>query len=232
MGQKANPKSLRIQLTKDWDSRWIAKNNLAYTLLCDEIIRNTIKEKLGNTGIDRVVIERGNQETKIIIHTSRPGVIIGRSGKGISDLKTLIEKNILSSTAFRLVNSRLDIKAVNEIKKNLALKIKINIAEIREPEASARINAADIAMQLEKRMPYRKIIKRLMGKMANSRKIKGIKICVSGRLGGVDIARTEKFSQGSIPLSSLKAQVDYAYVPALTTHGVIGVKVWIYQNNK
>lgn len=232
MGQKANPKSLRLTISKDWDSRWISKNLFAYILLADDIIRTAIAEKLHNSGINRVVIERGAQETVINIHTSRPGVVIGRSGKGIVDLKNYIEKQILKSTNFNLINSRLDIQAVNDIKKKIVTNIKINITELRDAETYAMINAQDIAAQLEKRMHYRKVIKRLMGKLEHNRKVKGIKICVSGRLGGVDIARTEKFSHGSIPLSSLKSAVDYAYVPAKTSNGVIGVKVWIYQDKE
>ncbi len=232
MGQKANPKSLRLTISKDWDSRWISKNLFAYILLADDIIRKAIATKLPNSGINRVIIERGAQETIINIHTSRPGVVIGRSGKGIVDLKKYIEKQIISSTNFNLINSRVDIKAINEIKKQIITNIKINITEIRDAETYAMINAQDIAAQLEKRMPYRKVIKRLLSKVEHNKKIKGIKICVAGRLGGVDIARTEKFSQGSIPLSSLKSNVDYAYVPAKTTQGVIGVKVWIYQDKQ
>lgn len=231
MGQKANPKSLRLIINKDWDSQWIAKNLFAYMLLSDCIIRRAIAEKLINAGINRVVIERGAQEIKIIIHSSRPGVIIGRSGKGINDLKKYIENSINSSTDFKLINSQIDEKVLADIKKKISSNIKINITEIREPETYAAINASDIAIQLEKRMPYRKVIKRTLSKITNNRKVKGVKVCVSGRLGGVDIARTEKLSVGSIPLASFKLDVDYAYTPAKTANGIIGVKVWIYKKS-
>ena len=228
MGQKVNPKSFRLLITKDWDSRWITKNLFPYMLLADKIIRETIYKKFNNVGINRVVIERGTQELKVTIHTSRPGTIIGHSGKGILDLKKEIENNIQTSTDFRLIQPGLDIKKVNDIKKKLISNLKINISEIRDHDSHAQLIAQDIAAQLIKRMPYRKVIKRTISKITGNRRIKGIKISVSGRLGGVDIARTEKFSSGSIPLSSMKSNVDYAYVPALTTHGVVGVKVWLH----
>lgn len=230
MGQKANPKSIRLVLNKDWESRWINKNIFAYAILADKIIRDTIYKILGKSGIDRIVIERGAQENKITIHSSKPGTIIGRSGKGIMNIKKNIENNIRKSTDFNLINSKVNIKTINEIKDKLLKNIKINISEIRNYESSAQIIAAEIAVQLEKRIAYRKAVKRTISKVMGNRNILGIKINVAGRLGGVDIARSEKFSEGSIPLSTFKKEIDYAYVPALTTHGVIGVKVWIYKN--
>lgn len=231
MGQKANPKSIRLVLNKDWDSRWINKNIFAYIILADKIIRDTIYNKLGKTGINKIVIERGAQEIKITIFSSRPGSIIGRSGKGIMDLKKEIERNIEKSTNFNLINSKLDIKNINEIKKKLYTNIKINISEIRNHEMYAQIVAAEIAIQLEKRVMYRKAVKRSMSKVMANKNVLGIKVKVSGRLGGVEIARSEKFLEGSIPLSTFKKDIDYSYVPAMTNSGVVGIKVWIYKNN-
>lgn len=228
MGQKVNPKSFRLIIDKDWNSRWITKSLYAHTILADEIIRNAINEKLGRVGIDKIVIERNAQETKVIIHSSRPGVIIGRSGRGIQDLKKHIEKRFSQSTNFNLINSQVPAQEISEIKKKLSSNIKLNIAEIRIQEKSASLIAQDIANQLEKRMPYRKVIKRTMSKIQGNRSILGVKIKVAGRLGGVDIARSEKFTYGSIPLATLKANINYACVPAKTTHGVIGIKVWIH----
>jgi small subunit ribosomal protein S3 len=228
MGQKVNPKSQRLILNKDWDSRWISQKLFAYTILADNIIRSAVMEKISNAGIARIVIERGNQENKIIIHTSRPGVVIGRSGRGITDLKKYIEKKLDQSTDFKLINSQLSQKDLMQIKKKLSHNLKLSISEIREHQMHAQLVAQDIANQLEKRMPYRKVIKKTISKIESNRKINGIKISVSGRLNGAEIARTEKFTSGSIPLATFKSNVDYAYVPSKTTHGVIGVKVWIY----
>lgn len=227
MGQKVNPKSLRLLLTKDWDSRWISKNNIAYMLAADHIIRNSVLEKIGKNGIARVVIERNSQEVKIIIFTSRPGIIIGRSGKGILELKQYIEKKFENYDNLKLINSRISESKIKDIKKKLISNLKIVIEEIKDPQSSAQLMGLEIAAQLEKRIPYRKAVKKIITKISGSRNIKGVKINVAGRLGGVDIARSERFAYGSIPLSTIKANVDYAYVPALTTHGIIGVKVWI-----
>lgn len=229
MGQKVNPKSLRLLLTKDWDSRWISKNNIAYTLAADHIIRNSVIEKIGKNGIARVVIERNSQEMKIIIFTSRPGIIIGRSGKGILELKQYIEKKFEKYDNFKLINSKVSESKIKDIKKKLINNLKIVIEEIKDPQSSAKLMGLEIGAQLEKRIPYRKAVKKIITKLSSSRNIKGVKINVAGRLGGVDIARSERFTYGSIPLSTIKANVDYAYIPALTTHGIIGVKVWIYK---
>lgn len=228
MGQKVNPKSYRITLNKDWDSRWITKVLYPYMLAADDIIRNTAYKMLGaKASVDKIIVERGQQENKIEILTSRPGIVIGRSGKGIQDLKKAIEHNILTSTVFRLINSNKPEKEIQDIKKKLASNIKITISEIREPELRSNLIAQDIANQLERRMPYRKVIKKTISKVMANRKVKGIKISVSGRLGGVDIARTEKFTEGTIPLSTLKTNISYSYIQAKTIQGTIGVKVWI-----
>jgi len=229
MGQKVNPKSLRNLINKDWDSRWINKELFAYILAADHIIRNAIRGKIGRNGIARIIIERNMQETKIIILTSKPGLIIGRSGKGINDLKAHIEKVFYKDDSFKLINSRVEEDKLFEIKKKLMTNIKIAIQEIKDPGLSANLIGQEVANQLEKRIPYRKAVKRTLSRLSENKKIIGVKIKVAGRLDGVDIARNEKFSHGSIPLSTIKANVDYAYTPAQTTHGIIGIKVWIYR---
>jgi len=232
MGQKVNPKSFRLILTKDWESRWISKNLFAYNILADDITRKAIYKKFENIGINRIIIERSPQETKITIESSRPGSIIGRNGKGVLELKNIIERAVTSSSNFRLINSTVPIKKINDIKKKLIYNIKINISEIRNPETYAKLVAQDIANQLIKRMPYRRVIKKTISKVTSLKQVLGVKISVAGRLGGVDIARSEKFSEGSIPLATIKTNVDYACVPALTTHGIVGIKVWIYKSDK
>lgn len=229
MGQKVNPKSLRLLISKDWESKWISKNLFAFNLLADQIIRENVYKKFNNVGINRIIIERSPQENKITIQTSRPGMIIGKNGQGIAELKKIIENKTLSNTNFSLINSKFGIKKINDIKKKLINNIRINIVELRDSNTYAKIIAQDISSQLERRMPYRKVVKKTISKVMTSRIVTGIKIQVSGRLGGVDIARSEKFLEGSIPLGSIKTNVDYAYISSLTTHGIVGVKVWIYK---
>lgn len=234
MGQKVNPKSFRLSLNKNWQSRWISKNLFAYMLCADTIIRQAIKDKLGRkASIDSIEIERGVQEQKISIHTSQPGIIIGRQGKGITELKEYIESKLKYSRLFLLINSSITPEALEHIMHKLISNMKININEIRNPETKAQLVADNIATQIEKRMHYRRVIKQAIERVMNNKDIKGIKICISGRLGGIDIARSEKFSKGSIPLGTLRAVVDYAYCPAqLAYAGTIGIKVWIYTGLK
>lgn len=234
MGQKVNPLSYRLTINKNWQSRWLNKLLYPYFLAGDTIIRNSIRKKLGRSaGIAKIEIERGEQELKVIIHTSRPGVIIGRSGKGIQEIKNHIVSALRKAKEFKLINNMLSIQELDKIKEKVISNIKINITEIRNPEMYSQLVAENIANQLEKRMPYRKVVKQTLEKVSSHKEIKGVKICVSGRLGGVDIARREKFSNGSIPLATLRAQVDYASVPAqLAKAGTIGIKVWIYTGIK
>lgn len=206
MGQKVNPQSFRLPITKKWKSRWFANTqNFSKYLLEDQKIRRKILKTLGAAAmVSKVEIERTQAEIKVFIWTARPGIIIGRGGQGVENLKNILEKEIKS-------------------------KIKIEISEIKNPELQATLVAQNIAHQLERRISYRKAVKSSIQKTIAA-KAKGIKIEVAGRLGGAEISRREKFGKGSVPTSVLRENIDFATVSALTTYGVIGVKVWIYKD--
>lgn len=223
MGQKVNPISFRLPIQKNWQSKWINTKNFAFFLAQDITIRKKIMEKLGtNAGIEKIEIERNPHETTIDIYTAKPGVIIGRSGQGVNNLTDFLSKEInkikIKNFAFKSLS-----------KKDMSNKIKINIIEVKNPEASAVLIAQTIAQRLEKRVAYRRAVKMAIEKAMQNKEVKGIKIAVSGRLGGVEIARQEKFIEGSIPLSTLRSKIDYAFVNAFTTYGTIGIKVWVYR---
>lgn len=224
MGQKVNPVSFRLMVNKNWRSKWFSERNYATILAQDLSIRKTIKLKLGRTaGINVVEIERNAQELVVNIHTAKPGILIGRSGQGITDLKDLILKNLN-----KIYVSPISINK-KPAKKEPATKIKINVIEVKNPDMCANLVAQNIATQLEKRVSYRRAVKMSIEKILHHREVKGVKVNVSGRLGGVDIARREKFIDGSIPLGTLRSLIDYAQVDAYTTFGTIGIKVWIYK---
>lgn len=204
MGQKVNPKSARLPLTKRWVSRWFDPKNLASNLIEDIRVREAILNKFGATaGISTIEIERDKTYTTIFINTSKPGIIIGRSGKGIEGLKEFLRKK------FGRV-------------------IKIEIVEIRKPELEASIIAQSIGYQIEKRINHRRAAKQAIDKAVQAG-VKGIKVIISGRLRGTEIARVEKFSYGLVPLASLRSNIDYAIYHAKTSYGVIGVKVWVFK---
>lgn len=227
MGHKVNPNSFRLINDKNWKSSWFSLHNNASLLAEDINMRKVIMEKLGrNSGVEKIEIKINSQETIINVYTSKPGIIIGRSGQGIDDLRKLLERKIAqfrdqNKYVFPIFN-----KLENE--KNINKKMKINILEIRTPELSAPIMAQNVATQLEKRIAHRRASKQAIEKIME-KGAKGAKIIVSGRLGGAEIARTEKYTQGSIPLGRIKANIDYAQADAFTTYGVIGVKVWIHK---
>lgn len=227
MGHKANPNSLRLILHKNWQSKWFTQRNFALYLLEDIKIKEAINKKLPRTGIASINISRDAQQIKIIISTSKPGMIIGRSGQGIADLNKFLEKKI--------ANIRHEFSYTFKkhfiIEKNLTNKIKIDIVEIRDPETVANLVAQNIAQQLEKRVAHRKAIKQAISKVMQKKAL-GVKINVAGRLGGVEIARSENFGEGSIPLGTFKANVDYGFDTAFTVYGTIGVKVWIYKRSE
>jgi small subunit ribosomal protein S3 len=204
MGQKVNPHGLRIGIIKDWDTKWYANNkNFSEYLIEDVKIREFLKKKLFISGISRIEIERAANKIKVNINTAKPGLVIGKGGSGIEDLRKLIEKMTGKS-------------------------VLINITEIKAPELSAQLVAENIAAQLEKRISFRRAMKQAMSR---SIKVgaKGIKTSVSGRLGGAEIARTEHYHEGTIPLQTLRADIDYGFAESNTTYGKIGVKVWIYK---
>lgn len=204
MGQKVNPIGIRLGYTKTSASRWYASNNNFAKYLHEDIaIRKLINKKLAHASVSRIEIERPAKNARITIHTARPGVIIGRNGKDIEVLR-------------------------NEIAKMIDIPVHININEIKKPDLDSKLAAESIAQQLERRVSFRRAVKRAMSNaMRNG--AKGIKVCVSGRLGGAEIARTEWYIEGRIPLHTFRADIDYGTARALTTYGIIGVKVWIFK---
>ncbi|BCK01359.1 30S ribosomal protein S3 [Anaerocolumna chitinilytica] len=203
MGQKVNPHGLRVGVIKDWDSRWYAEADFADNLVEDYNIRTYLKKKLYSAGIAKIEIERASDRLKVIIFTAKPGVVIGKGGQEIEKLKV-------------------------EIQKFTAKKLMVDIKEIKKPDLNAQLVAENIAAQLENRISFRRAMKSTMSRTMKSG-AKGIKAAVAGRLGGADMARTEFYSEGTIPLQTLRADIDYGFAEADTTFGKLGVKVWIYQ---
>lgn len=205
MGQKVHPKAFRLRTTAEWDSHWFAdKGRYRENLTQDTKIRNFIMDKLKNAGVSRVVVERSINKINIIIHVARPGMVIGRSGAGVEELRKTIESLV-------------------------GQKISLNIEEVKNPDLAAYLVATWIASQIEKRFPVKKVMAQSVGRVMRSG-AQGVKIICAGRIGGREIARREKLTEGSVPLHTLRANIDFAKVPAKTaTAGVIGVKVWIYK---
>jgi small subunit ribosomal protein S3 len=204
MGQKVHPTGIRLGIVKDHNSVWYAdRKNYAKQLVTDLEVREFIQKKLDNASVSRVVIERPAQTARITIHTARPGIVIGKKGEDVDALrKTLAEK--------------------------MGVPVHINIEEIREPDLDARLVAQNVAQQLERRVMFRRAMKRVV-QNAMRQGAEGIKVQVSGRLGGAEIARTEWYREGRVPLHTLRADIDYATYVAETTYGVLGVKVWIFK---
>ncbi len=205
MGQKVNPHGLRVGVIKDWDSKWYADADFADYLVEDYNIRNFLKKKLYSAGVSKIEIERTDDRVKIILHTAKPGVIIGKGGAEIEKTKEEVTK---------LTNGK--------------VKVSIDIKEIKRPDRDAQLVAENIAGQLENRVSFRRAMKSCMGRTMKAGAL-GIKTSVSGRLGGADMARTEFYSEGTIPLQTLRADIDYGFAEADTTYGKVGVKVWIYK---
>ncbi|EKD56288.1 MAG: hypothetical protein ACD_58C00239G0011 [uncultured bacterium] len=228
MGQKANPNSVRLVINKDWKSKWFSQRNFTIFFLEDIKLKKALLKKLGkSSGIANINIQRNPQQILITIYSSKPGIIIGRSGQGINDLTHFLEKELNNIKKSFTYNVQKFIEQSQD-KKTINSKIKIDIVEVRDPELNAELVAQNITLQLEKRIAYRRAVKQAINKVMQ-KKAKGVKVHVAGRLGGVEIARSEGFSEGSIPLGTFKANVDYAFVPAHTVYGIIGVKVWIYK---
>ena len=203
MGQKINPTGLRIGVIKDWESRWYAKkSDFGATLVEDYELREYLLETLAPAGVPKVEIERTAKRVRINIHVAKPGMVIGRGGAEIEKLKATLEK---------------------KLKKDVSL----NIIEIKVPDVNSTLVAESIALQLEKRISYRRALKQAIGR-AMKLGAKGIKCQVSGRLGGAEIARSETYKEGTIPLQTIRADIDYGFAEAKTTYGRIGIKVWIY----
>ena len=203
MGQKVNPHGLRVGVIKDWDSRWYAEKDFADNLVEDYNIRKFLKKKLFASGISDIEIERASDRVRVIVHTAKPGVVIGKGGAEIEKLK-------------------------KEVSKLTDKKVFIDIKEIKRPDREAQLVAENIAQQLENRTSFRRAMKSAMQRSMKAG-VLGIKTCCAGRLGGADIARSEFYSEGTIPLQTLRADIDYGFAEADTTYGKVGVKVWIYK---
>ena len=205
MGQKVNPNGFRVGVIRDWNTRWYAaKKDFADFLVEDHEIREFVKKKYYNASNSRIEIERAAGKITVSIYTARPGLLIGKGGAGIDAIKADIQKAIG--------------KAVN-----------VNIMEVRDADADAQLVAENIAAQLEKRISFRRAMKQAMGRSMQKNGVKGIKLMCSGRLGGAEIARTEGYHDGSIPLQTMRADIQYGFAEAHTTYGRIGCKVWIYK---
>ena len=229
MSHKTTPLANRISLTKEWRSKWFSDHK-AYLINEDNAIRKLIEKQYGkNASVERVEIMRGSQDLKIITHTAKPGMIIGRGGQGIQQLRTLLERKLQS---FRYRNLARFVHSEGERKQLANPLLKLEIVEIKAPELYASLVSQSIAYQIEKRSAYRRVVKQAIEKTIQ-RGAKGIRVSVAGRLNGSDIARQEKFSEGTVPLSTFRNDIDYAHFDAKTTsYGTIGVKVWIYRGDR
>lgn len=205
MGQKVNPTSFRLGINRTWDSRWYAESEYCTYLHEDLAIRKFLKEKLALAGVSKVIVERPTKKARVTIHSARPGVVIGKKGQDIEVLR-------------------------KEIQKMTSSEVQLNILEVRKPEIEAQLVADNVAAQLEKRVSFRRAMKRVM-QSAMRLGAEGIKVSCGGRLGGAEIARTEYYREGRVPLHTLRADIDYATSTARTTYGAIGVKVWIYKGD-
>lgn len=206
MGQKINPFLYRLGNLRDWKSRWFNSSNYKNYLKSDIKLRAFLEEKLAKAAIEDIIIERSTNSIVINIYSSRPGVIIGRGGTGVEELKSNIASHIKEK-----------------------INIKINIIEVKNPELSAKLVAQSVAEQIEKRSPFRRTLKQAIERTMQNRLAQGIKVAISGRLDGSEMARTEWLSKGKIPLHTIRADVDFSRVNAYTTYGVMGIKVWIYK---
>ena len=206
MGQKTNPVGLRLGINQDWDSVWFDEKNYASKLHEDIILRNYISNRLGHASIARVEISRTPKKVSVTVHTARPGIVIGRGGSEVENLK-------------------------KELKKFMGYDVNINVSEIKRPGLRASLVGQNIAQQLEKKVNYRRAVKKAI-QSTMSMGAEGIRVCVSGRLNGNEIARSETYREGRVPLHTLRAKIDYTITESHTSYGIIGVKVWIYTGEK
>jgi small subunit ribosomal protein S3 len=210
MAHKVHPKIFRVRETKDWNSRWFDKKNFSGQLKEDYIIREFLGAKLIESGIESIEIERFAGKLIIIVNSSRPGLIIGRGGSGIEELRNLLKKKIERNKE----------------------EIRLEIREVKNIWTSAQLTAQWMAQQLERRMPHRRVMKQALGKVLANKEIEGVKLEVAGRLGGADIARRDRLSEGKLPLQTMRAHIDYAGYEAKTKYGIVGVKVWMYKGEQ
>jgi small subunit ribosomal protein S3 len=212
MAHKVHPKIFRIKEITNWESHGYYEKDFRKLLEEDFRIREFLKKKIGRLGIEKILIERSPGKINVIINSARPGLIIGRGGKGVEDLKAELEKEIFKS--------------------GLKPELKLEIREVKEPWASAPLVAQWMAQQIEKRVPYRRVLKQALDKIMATKGIQGARVEVAGRLDGVEIARTEWLKRGKLPRQTLRADIDYAQDRAYCTYGVVGIKVWIYKGEK
>lgn len=206
MGQKVNPISLRVGVIRTWESRWFAQGSLYAEQLHEDLrLRNYLKKKLKHAGVAKIEMERAANKLKVIISTARPGVVIGKKGAGIDMLR-------------------------DELQKLTPNEVRVNIQEVRKPDVDAQLVAENIAIQLEKRVSWRRALKKALASAIRGG-VRGVKVQVSGRLDGAEIARTEWYNEKSVPLHTLRADIDYGTAEAATTYGIIGLKVWIYKGD-
>ncbi len=212
MGQKIHPFSFRVGITKDWPSRWFVKGKYPKFLEEDELIRKVIADKIGQAGIANIDIERTSNALKVFVRAARPGFIIGRGGKGIEDFTKALES------------------ALRKLRNNMQpVNLSVNVEELKRSEVSATYTAQQIAWDLERRLPFRRTMKKQLESLMQNKDVKGAKIFLSGRLDGNEIARREWLAKGSLPLQTLRADIDYGHAVAKTTYGTIGIKVRIYK---
>lgn len=213
MGNKVNPTGIRIGITSNWQSRWFGTKKLYREQLRKDVeIREFIMKKWKAAAIASIEVERTSGQVRLLIHTSRPGVLIGRGGSGIEDLTRIIKRKFFA-------NSR-------------AVDLKVEVVEVKSADANAMLVAQQVAEQLEKRMPFRRVLKTMLDKIEANKEVQGAKIEVAGRLGGAEMSRNEWLSRGKIPLHTLRADIDFARYEANTVYGKIGVKVWIFKGEK
>jgi small subunit ribosomal protein S3 len=205
LGQKTHPIGVRLGIIKTWDSRWYAGKNYSDLLIEDITIRRALKERLYHAGVPKIEIERAGQNMRVIIHTARPGIIIGKKGSEVEKLR-------------------------KDLKEQTGKEVSIDIKEIRKPEVDAQLVAENVALQLEKRVAFRRAMKKSVASALRFGTL-GVKIACSGRLAGAEIARSEWYREGRVPLHTFRADIDYGYARAKTTYGVIGIKVWMYRGD-
>lgn len=216
MGHKINPNAYRLGIQQPWQSRWFFRGNFSEILEQDEMIRDAVYKKIGNAGVASIDIERTSNKCRVTIRAARPGLIIGRGGKGIEELRDKVSRAIRASLK----------------RKSLAVKmpeISLSIEELKRTEVSAVYIAEQIAWDIEKRLPFRRTVKKYLDQIMQNKEVKGAKIKVAGRLDGAEIARKEWIAKGSLPLQTLRANIDYGIATAFTTYGTVGIKVWVYK---
>lgn len=208
MGQKIDPRNLRMGINKTWKSRWYSDKNYQENLKQDILLREDLKKKLKTAGIASVEIERSVAKIRIVIATSKPGVLIGRGGQGVDDLKSSIKRKYFSKEK---------------------LELQVDIREVKSVEEDAQLVADDMAFQLEKRVSFRRVMKMTIDKVMKNRNVQGVKVELSGRLGGAEMSRREWMAEGNLPLQTLRADIDFAKSTAYTTFGTLGVKTWLHK---